>query len=70
MRRRLYRYRYLIFAATVVAMVSLILSGYVARTGNIDLATGGVSSWPHYGRDQEGTRYTPLDQINRQMSLT
>jgi quinoprotein glucose dehydrogenase len=64
MRRRLYRYRYLIFAATAVAMVSLILSGYVARTSTIDLATGGVASWPYYGRDQGGTRYSPLDQIN------
>jgi hypothetical protein len=66
MRRRLYRYRYLIFAATAVAMVSLILSGYVARTSTIDLATGGVASWPYYGGDQEGTRYVPLDQINRE----
>jgi glucose dehydrogenase len=35
------------------------------RVCRTNAATGGAASWPYYGRDQEGTRYIPLDQINR-----
>jgi quinoprotein glucose dehydrogenase len=65
MRGRLYRYRYLLLGTSVLAMFGLIGSGYFIRTGRIDIASGGIADWPYYGRDQEGTRYAPLDQINR-----
>jgi hypothetical protein len=64
MRRRLYRYRYLLLGSSVVAILSLILNGYATRSRTIDLASGSVADWPYYGRDPQGSRYTPLDQIN------
>jgi quinoprotein glucose dehydrogenase len=39
--------------------------GYSNATSRIDLSGGGIADWPQYGRNQEGTRYTPLNQINR-----
>jgi len=65
MRRNLYRYRYLFLGSFVVAIVGLIAFGYFTAMSRIDLSSGGLADWPHYGRDQEGTRYAPLDQINR-----
>jgi quinoprotein glucose dehydrogenase len=66
MRRHLYRYRYLLISVSILAMlIIMILSGYIARTSTINLSGGGVADWPDYGRDPEGTRYSPLDQINR-----
>ena len=38
---------------------------YSTATSRIDVSGGGVADWPQYGRSQEGTRYTPLGQINR-----
>jgi quinoprotein glucose dehydrogenase len=64
MRRHLYRYRYLFLGVSVMAILSLMLTGYVARSHTIDFSSGGVADWPYYGRDPHGTRYTPLDQIN------
>jgi quinoprotein glucose dehydrogenase len=65
MRRTLYRYRYLILGILLAVIVGQITFGYAAATSRIDLSGGGVADWPQYGRNQEGTRYTPLDQINR-----
>ena len=65
MRRRLTRYWRVLIGLSVLVIFGLIASGYVIRTSRIDLSTGGVADWPYYGRDQEGTRYAPLDQINR-----
>jgi quinoprotein glucose dehydrogenase len=65
MRKTLYRYRYLVLGIVLAAIVGQITFGYAAATSRIDLARGGVADWPQYGRDQEGTRYTPLQQINR-----
>ena len=65
MRRRLSRYWRVLIGLSVLVIFGLIASGYVIRTSRIDLSTGGVADWPYYGRDQEGTRYAPLDQINR-----
>ena len=38
---------------------------YSTAKSHIDLSSGGIADWPQYGRNQEGTRYTPLNQINR-----
>ena len=65
MRKYLYRYRYLLPAIMVVALTGRIAIGYLTGTSRIDLSRGGLADWPQYGRDQEGTRYAPLDQINR-----
>ena len=65
MRRRLSRHGRVLIGLSVLVIFGLIASGYVIRTSRIDLSTGGVADWPYYGRDQEGTRYAPLDQINR-----
>jgi quinoprotein glucose dehydrogenase len=65
MRRRLSRYWRVLIGLSVLVIFGLIASGYVIRTSRIDLSAGGVADWPYYGRDQEGTRYAPLDQINR-----
>ena len=59
-------YRYLLIGSIVVAMFSLIASDYLNGTSRIDFSSGGLADWPHYGRDQEGTRYAPLGQINRE----
>jgi quinoprotein glucose dehydrogenase len=64
-RRRLYRYRYLLLGMSAVVMFALIGSGYITRTSSIDLSSGGLADWSYYGRDQQGTRYAPVDQINR-----
>src|SRR5262245_22922563 len=65
MRRQLYRYRYLLLGLIVVAILGLIAFGYFTAVSRIDLSGGGLADWPQYGRDQAGTRYTPLNQINR-----
>jgi quinoprotein glucose dehydrogenase len=65
MRRSLYRYRFLLLGLSVLVVFGLIASGYFTRTSRIDLSVGGVADWPYYGRDQQGTRYAPLDQITR-----
>jgi quinoprotein glucose dehydrogenase len=65
MREVLYRYRYLVLGIILAAIVGQITFGYAAATSRIDLSGGGMADWPQYGRNQEGTRYTPLDQINR-----
>jgi quinoprotein glucose dehydrogenase len=65
MRRNLYRYRFLVLGLSVLVIFGLIASGYFTRTSRIDLSVGGVADWPYYGRDPQGTRYAPLDQITR-----
>jgi hypothetical protein len=65
LRRTLYRYRYLVIGIVLAAIVGQIAFGYASASSQVDLSSGGVADWPQYGRDQEGTRYTPLDQINR-----
>jgi quinoprotein glucose dehydrogenase len=45
--------------------VGQIAFGYASASSQVDLSRGGVAGWPRYGRDQEGTRYISLDQINR-----
>lgn len=39
---------------------------YMARAGSIDFSQGQPAGWPVYGQNDGGTRYSPLDQINRQ----
>ena len=65
MTKYLYRSRYLLPAIMVVAIAGRIAIGYLTATSSIDLSRGGLADWPQYGRDQAGTRYAPLDQINR-----
>ena len=65
MRRYLYRYRYFLLGIFVAAVVGQIAFGYFSAMSRIDLSSGGLADWSYYGRDQEGTRYTPLNQINR-----
>jgi hypothetical protein len=64
MRKTLYRYRYLVLGIFLAAIVGQITFGYSTATSHIDLSSGGIADWPQYGRNQEGTRYTPLNQIN------
>ena len=65
MRRTLYRYRYLVLGVVLAAIVGQIAFGYSTASSQVDLSGGGVADWRQYGRDHEGTRYIPLDQINR-----
>jgi quinoprotein glucose dehydrogenase len=65
LRRTLYRYRYPVLGIVLAAIVGQIAFGYSTASNQVDLSGGGVADWPRYGRDQEGTRYSPLDQINR-----
>jgi quinoprotein glucose dehydrogenase len=65
MKAALYRHRYLVLGVVLAAIVGQITFGYATASSQIGVSNGGVADWPHYGRDQEGTRYTPLDQINR-----
>ncbi len=65
MRETLYRYRYLVLGIFLVVILVPITFRYFTATSDIDLSRGGIADWPQYGRDQEGTRYTPLNQINR-----
>jgi quinoprotein glucose dehydrogenase len=65
MRRTLYRYRYLVLGIVLATIVGQITFAYSAATSRTDVAGGGIADWPQYGRNQEGTRYTPLDQVNR-----
>jgi quinoprotein glucose dehydrogenase len=65
MRETLYRYRYLLLGILLVAIVGQITFEYSSAKSHIDLSSGGIADWPQYGRNQEGTRYTPLNQINR-----
>jgi quinoprotein glucose dehydrogenase len=65
MTRRAYRYRYLLLGVSVLVLFGLLAVGFYNRTSRIDLSGGGIADWPYYGRDQQGTRYAPLDQINR-----
>jgi quinoprotein glucose dehydrogenase len=65
MRKIPYRYRYLVLGIFLAAVVGQIGLGYSNATRHIDLSSGGIADWPQYGRDQEGTRYTPLNQLNR-----
>ena len=65
MRETLYHYRYFVLGTFLVVIVGLIVLGYFAARSRIDLSSGGIADWPQYGRNQEGTRYTPLNQINR-----
>jgi quinoprotein glucose dehydrogenase len=48
----------------VLAIIVPIAFGYFTAMSRIDFSIGGLADWPRYGRDQEGTRYTPLNQIN------
>jgi quinoprotein glucose dehydrogenase len=64
LRRTLYRYRYLVLVVVLAAIVGQITFGYASASSQVDLSGGGVADWPQYGRNQEGTRYTPLSQIN------
>jgi glucose dehydrogenase len=65
MRRTLSRYRYLVLSVVLAAIVGQITFGYASATRRVEVSGGGVADWPQYGRDQEGTRYTPLNQVNR-----
>lgn len=53
------------------AIVGMILLGVIAtvtflRASRIDLTQGPTAEWPTYGNDDGGTRYSVLDQINRE----
>ena len=65
MKEALYRYRYLIFGIFLAVIVGQITFEYSRATTHIDISRGGIADWPQYGRNQEGTRYTSLNQINR-----
>jgi hypothetical protein len=53
-----------VMAAAIPRAQKVIIPGN-AHLPNMDMEKPGLADWPQYGRDQEGTRYTPLDQINR-----
>jgi quinoprotein glucose dehydrogenase len=64
MTRTLFRYRHLVLVILLAATVGQVAVRYVVSASLIDLSSGGIANWPQYGRNQEGTRYTPLSQIN------
>ena len=64
-RKTVFRYRYLVLGVVLAAVVGQVAFGYSTARSHIDVSAGGVADWPQYGRNQEGTRYTPLDQIDR-----
>lgn len=65
MRETLYRYRYLVLGIFLAAIAGQITFWYSTAASQIDFSSGRIADWPQYGRNQEGTRYTPLNQINR-----
>ena len=66
----------LIWSVALLSSVGLLMVyAYVPQwlpwdTSAFDISMdGAVSDWPFYGRDAGGTRYSPLDQINRENVL-
>ena len=49
-------------AAVVVSMAAVLLATSLVLSGQMGVAKG---EWPHYGADLGNTRYSALDQINR-----
>ena len=66
MRKYFFPYWYLLLGILVLVILGQITFGYLNAMSRIDLSSGGIADWPQYGHDPEGTRYTPLDQINRE----
>jgi quinoprotein glucose dehydrogenase len=64
-RKTVFRYRFLVLGVVLAAIVGQVAYGYSTAMSRIDLSGGGIADWPQYGRNQEGTRYTPLGQIDR-----
>lgn len=48
-----------------IILVGVIATVYFLRVNRIDLTQGPTAEWPAYGNDDGGTRYSALDQINR-----
>lgn len=53
-------------AAIGILLLGIIASAYLLRAQRIDLSQGPTAEWPVYGNDDAGTRYSTLNQINRQ----
>ena len=51
---------------SVLAMLLVFAPRYFKSAGEIVLTGGPVADWPAYGGNPGGTRYSPLNQINRQ----
>lgn len=50
----------------VFTLFVIIAALYFLRAGKIDLTRGPVMEWPVYGQNDGGTRYSAIDQINRE----
>jgi quinoprotein glucose dehydrogenase len=59
---------YLKWLGAGLTLVAVVLLARVVLSGpDIVLSTGGpLAGWPAYGGDAQGTRYSPLNQINRE----
>lgn len=56
---------YVLVGIVGLAIIIVIATTYFVREGEIVFTGGPVADWPVYGRDHGGTRYSRLDQINR-----
>src|SRR6059058_7014 len=48
--------------AAALSLASAVLIASIAVSGQTGVTNG---EWPHWGADQGNTKYSPLDQINR-----
>ena len=56
----------LVLGATIPATLTWGQADFPAQAQGAEPAAKGASDWRYYGRDPGGTRYAPVDQINRE----
>ncbi len=56
---------YLLLGVIAAVILILFARSVLLGRGTINFSGGPVADWPVYGRDDGGTRYSTLDQINR-----
>ena len=57
---------YVLIALVGLVIIVVIAATDFVRAGKIIFTDGSIADWPVYGRDHGGTRYSPVDQINRE----
>jgi len=57
---------YVLVGIVGLAIIIVIAATDFFRAGKIVFTGGPIADWPVYDRDHGGTRYSPLDQINRE----
>ncbi len=65
MNRRSVRILYLVAGIVILVNIIILARDFLGPDKEIDFTGGPLADWPVYGRDEGGTRYSPLDQINR-----